>query len=61
MAKSSLSNVRLRFANQLVVINRVAYVTPEYAELMVLRSRARKTAVKTLDSKPIDENQLSLF
>lgn len=60
--KSSISNIRRKYADQLHIHFRTAYVTEEYALLMVARSEARKVAEKTLSASPIVlSNQLNLF
>lgn len=59
--KSSVSNVRRKYADHLHMHLNRAYVTEEYALLMQSRAEARNLAMKTLHLNPIIlSNQLSL-
>ena len=59
--KSSLSNVRKKYESQLYIQERVAYITEEYALLMISRANARDVGSKTLIAPAVITNQLSLF
>lgn len=59
--KSSISNVRRKYANQLFIQERTAYVTEEYAMLMISRAKARDLATTTLVAPPVVTNQLTMF
>jgi hypothetical protein len=58
--KSSISNIRRKYADQLFIQGREAYVSEEYALLMIARAEARDVAIRTTLVKPVITNQLSL-
>lgn len=59
--KSSISNVRRCYSSQLFFQGREAYVTEDYALLMILRAETRTVAQKTLVAPEVVSNQLNLF
>jgi anti-repressor protein len=59
--KSSISNVRRKYADQLFMQGREAYVSEEYALLMIARAEARDVATRTLIVPAVVSNQLNMF
>lgn len=58
--KSSISNVRRKYADQLFMQGRTAFVSEEYAILMIIRAEARDAAARTLTVPAVVTNQLAL-
>lgn len=59
--KSSISNVRRKYSDQLYMQGRTAWVTEEYALLMIARAEARDVATRTLSVPAVVTNQLKMF
>jgi anti-repressor protein len=59
--KSSISNVRRKYADQLYMQGRTAWVSEEYALLMISRAETRDAAVRTLTVPAVITNQLKMF
>lgn len=59
--KSSISNIRRKYADQLFMQGREAYVSEEYALLMIARAEARDVATRTLIVPAVVANQLKMF
>lgn len=59
--KSSISNVRRKYADQLYMQGRTAWVSEEYALLMIARTEARDVATRTLIVPAVVANQLKMF
>lgn len=59
--KSSISNVRRKYADQLYMQGRTAWVSEEYALLMISRAETRDAATRTLTVPAVVTNQLKMF
>jgi phage anti-repressor protein len=59
--KSSINNVRRRYASQLYIFERIAYVTEEYVRLMFSRAAVRNEVNMCIKAPAVVTNQLALF
>jgi anti-repressor protein len=59
--KSSINNVRRRFASQLYIFERIAYITEEYVRLMFSRAAVRIESKLCIAAPEVITNQLSIF
>jgi len=59
--KSSINNVRRRFASQLYIFERIAYITEEYVRLMFSRAAVRNESKLCIAAPEVVTNQLALF
>lgn len=51
--RGSLSNVRVKYANQVAIINNKSYISEAYLKLMISRATARSLAQTTLKATPV--------